>query len=152
MTTLCLAACGIAFADANPIVRTAAELQAIVSSKGPSGTGFELNATALTTPVDRRCSFVAADNSGGVQIFDIRSLDIPHLEPGDRVLISGTVEPRHRTTPEDMLRNANCTNVVILSHGNPPEPTDIVASDMDRDDLLYRPVRLSGILIDVRKD
>ena len=152
LTTLCLAACGIAFADANPIVRTAAELQAIVSSKGTLGTGFELNATALTTPVDRRCSFVAADNSGGVQIFDIRSLDIPHLEPGDRVLISGTVEPRHRTTPEDMLRNANCTNVVILSHGDPPEPIDIVASDMDRDDLLYRPVRMSGILIDVRKD
>ena len=76
---LCLAVCGITSADAYPIVRTAAELQAIVSSKGPSGTGFELNATALTTPVDRRCSFVAADSSGGVQIFDIRSLDVSDL-------------------------------------------------------------------------
>ena len=113
---------------------------------------FKLHATALSYPPSRRYAFFAIDESGGVPIFDIRIADDPHFEPGDRLLISGVVEPRHSAMPEDMLRNANCTNVVVLAHGKPPEPTAITANDIERDDLLYRPVRTSGILIDVRKD
>lgn len=149
---LCLAICGIASAETNHVVRTAAELQAIVTRKGPPGTRFELYATALSRPPDRRYSFFVLDESGGVPIFDIRIADDPHFEPGDTLLISGVVEPRHNATTENMLRNANCTNVIVLAHGKPPKPTAITASDIKRNDLLYRPVRTSGILIDVRKD
>ena len=149
---LCLAICGIASAETNHVVRTAAELRSIISRTGLSGMRFELRATALSHPPGRRYSFFAMDESCGVPIFDIRMADDPHFEPGDRLLISGVVEPRHSAMPEDMLRNANCTNVVVLAHGKPPEPTAITAGDIERDDLLYRPVRTSGILIDVRKD
>ena len=147
-----LAFCGTVSAETNHVVRTAAELRSIISSKGPAGTRFELYATALSCPPDRRYSFFAMDDSGGVPIFDIRMADDPHFVPGDRLLISGVVEPRRNATPENMLRNANCTNVVVLAHGKPPEPTAITANDIETKDLLYRPVRTSGILIDIRKD
>ena len=117
---LAIALCGTLSAETNPVIRTAAELCGIVSQKGLPGRPFELCVTALSSPVDRRCSFFAMDGSCGVMIFDIRPTDDPHFTPGDRLIVSGLVEPGHSKTPEDRILNANCTNVIVLAHGKAP--------------------------------
>ena len=149
---LAFALCGTLSAETNPVVRTAAELYGIVSHKGLPGKPFELCVTALSSPPERRHAFYAMDESGGVPIVDIRRTDDPHFAPGDRIRVSGLVEPRHSTAPEDRLLNANCTNVVVLAHGKVPEPISITAADMERDDFLFHIVRISGILIGTRMD
>ena len=80
---LAFALCGTLSAETKPVIRTAAELFGIVSHKGLPGRPFELCVTALSSPVDRRRSFFAMDESGGVLIFDIRPTDDPHFAPGD---------------------------------------------------------------------
>ena len=149
---LAFALCGTLSAETNSVIRTAAELYGVVSHRGLPGRPFELCVTALSSPPERRHSFFALDASGGVPIFDIRRADEPHFAPGDRIRVSGLIEPRHSTTPEDRLLNANCTNVVVLAHGEPPEPVSITAADMERNDLLFHRVRISGILIGTRMD
>ena len=149
---LAFALCGILSAETNPVIRTAAELLGVVSHKGLPGKPFDLCVTALSTPPDRRHSFYAMDGTGGVPIFDIRPTDDPHFAPGDRLRVSGLIEPRHSKTPEDRLLNANCTNVVVLAHGKLPEPIPITAADIERNDLIFLPVHVSGILIGTRMD
>ena len=149
---LAFALCGPLSAETNSVIRTAAELFGVVSHKGLPGKPFELCVTALSSPIERRHSFIAMDGSGGVPIFDIRPTDDPHFAPGDRLLVSGFVEPRHSTTPEDQLLNANCTNVIVLVHGKVPEPIPITTADIERSELLFHPVHISGILIGTRMD
>ncbi len=149
---LALMLCGSVSAETNRIITSAAELARTVSRKGTVGIPFRLKATAISRPIGRRYSFIVMDETGGVPLFDIRERDDPVILPGDRVLVCGITEPRHRRKPEDGLVNANCTNVVILSHGQRPPPTSITASDLERTDLLYKPVYIDGILVDVRKD
>jgi len=149
---LAFALCGTVSAETNTVIRTAAELNRGLSRKGLPGRPFELCVTALSTPIDRRHSFFAMDESGGVPIFDVRPADDPHFVPGDRLIVSGLVEPGHSSNPEVRLLNANCANVKVLAHGKAPEPTPITAADMERNDLLFHPVRISGILVDTRMD
>ena len=149
---LAFALCGTLSAETNPVIRTAAELYGVVSHRGSPGRPFEICVTALSSPPERRHAFYAMDESGGVPIVDIRRTDDPHFAPGDRIRVSGLVEPRHSTAPEDRLLNANCTNVVVLAHGKVPEPISITAADMERDDFLFHIVRISGILIGTRMD
>ena len=149
---LALMLCGNVSAETNHVITSAAELARTVSRKGTVGIPFRLEATALSRPIGRRQSFVVMNKTGGVSLYDIRERDDPAILPGDRILVCGVTEPRHSRRPEDGLVNANCTNVVILSHGQPPPPTPITADDLERNDLLYKPVYIDGILIDVRKD
>ena len=149
---LALMLCGSVSAETNRVITSAAELARAISRKGTVGIPFKLEATALSRPIGRRYSFVVLDETGGVPLYDIRERDDPAISPGDRVLVCGITEPRHRRKPEDGLVNANCTNVALLSHGQPPPPTPITADDLERNDLLYTPVYIDGILIDVRKD
>ena len=149
---LALSLCGSVSAESNRVITSAAELARAISRKGTVGIPFTLKATALSRPVVRRQNFIVMDESGGVPLFDIRERDEPAISPGDRVLACGVTEPRHRLRPDDGLVNANCTNVVILSHGQTPPPTSITADDMERNDLLCTPVYIDGILVDVRKD
>ncbi len=149
---LALMLCGSVSAETNGVITSATELAKTISRKGTVGISFRLEATAISRPVGRRYSFVVMDETGGVPLFDIRERDDPAIVPGDRVLVCGITEPRHSRRPDDHLVNANCTNVVIHSHGQPPPPTPITADDLERNDLLYKPVYIDGILVDVRKD
>ena len=149
---LALMLCGNVSAETNHVITSAAELARTVSRKGTVGIPFRLEATALSRPIGRRRSFVVMDKTGGASLYDIRERDDPAILPGDRILVCGVTEPRHSRRPEDGLVNANCTNVVILSHGQPPPPTPITADDLERNDLLYTPVYIDGILPDVRTD
>lgn len=89
------------------------------------------------------------DESGRVQIGDAVKTTPPHFDPGDILSLSGVIEPQNRRSS---LLFANCTNIIVVSKGRPPEPICINASDIDREDLLFRRVRISGTLVDVRQD
>lgn len=147
-----LAPCGSIYAETNPVIHTIAELRDALCRESSLKGEFELKATALSAPPDRKTAFVVMDKSGRIPIIDMRDTDDPHFEPGDQLLITGLIERRKATHPNDPALNANCKNVTVLSHGRPPEPVQITADEIYRDDLLHRPVRINGILIDVRKD
>ena len=149
---LALALCGFISAEASPATYTIAELRDALCRKSSLGTEFELKATALSAPPDRRTAFIVMDESGRAPIINMRDTDDQSIEPGDRLLITGRIERRKAKHPNDPALNANCWNVIVLSHGKPPEPVQIAADDIYRDDLLYLPVCINGILIDVRKD
>ena len=149
---LAFALCGTLSAEKDPVIRTAAEICSTVFRKCPPGMSFELQAVALTAPQERRSIFFVKDTSGYAPIYDVRATNEPCITPGDRIRVSGILGPRHRTTPEDMLVNANCTNVTILSHGNTPKPIPITAEDIVSRDMLFHPVRTRGNLLNVRLD
>ena len=149
---LALALCGFISAEASPATYTIAELRDALCRKSSLGTEFELMVTALSAPPDRRTAFIVMDESGRAPIVNMRDTDDQSIEPGDRLLITGRIERRKAKHPNDPALNANCWNVIVLSHGKPPEPVQIAADDIYRDDLLYLPVCINGILIDVRKD
>ena len=149
---LALALCGTISAETNPVIRTAAELRDALCHKSSLGMEFELKATVLSAPPELRSSFIVADKNSGISLIDMRDTANPRFEPGDQLLITGRIERRTAVRPNDPALNANCKNVIVLAHGKPPEPVAITAADMDRDDLIFHPIRTCGILIDVRKD
>ena len=149
---LALALCGSISAEANPVIRTAAALREATCRASSVGKEFELEATVLSAPPEQKCSFIVADESGGVNLIDMRDTDTPCFKPGDRLRISGLIERRNSPHPKNPVLNANCKSVIVLEHGKPPDPIPITAADMDRPELLLRPVRISGILVNVRKD
>lgn len=144
--------CGTVSAETNSVIRSAAELARVVARKGTAGRPFQFRATVISRPAVLRHSFGVMDESGGVPVVDIREKNDPAVSPGDTVLIDGLTEPRRKDIPGDGSVNANCTNIVILAHGAPPPSTHITAAGMERDDLLFTPVDIDGILVDVRLD
>jgi len=151
-SAICTAICAISFAEVPPVIRTAAELHAATTSKGIQGRIFELKATAMSSPPERRSQFIVEDETGRAKIYDTRENDDPHVTPGDIIILSGILQPRHRKTPEDMLLNANCTSITIVAKGTLPPPVDIQYCDIELSDLELCSVRTSGVLIDVRID
>lgn len=149
---LALLFCGSVSAETNRVITSAAELARAISRKGTVGIPFKFNATVVARPIARTYSFHVMDETGGISLYDFRKRDYPSISPGDRVLICGVTCPRHGPRPKDGFVNANCTNIVILSHGQSPAPMPITAEDMERNDLLYTLVCIDGILVDVRKD
>ena len=84
-------------------------------------------------------------------MYDFRKKRIP-ISPGDIVAVSGIAYRAKPHDSNDQHLNANCTNIVTLSHGSPPESAEITPDDISRKDLLYKSVVANGILIDVRRD
>ena len=149
---LCATLCACFSAQADQIIRTAAGLHEVLSKKGSYPVPFELHATVLSVPPKPRFRISVVDESGGVPLYDIREKQYPAISPGDRIVASGVIERAKPHNNNDRRLNANCTNIVILSHGSPPKPIEITPADMSRKDLLYKNVVANGILIDIRRD
>ena len=148
---LCATLCASFPAQADRIVRTAAGLREVLSKGNARQTPFELRATALSSPPGPKSKFAVSDESGGVFMYDFRKKRFP-LSPGDIIAVSGIAYRAKPHDSNDRHLNANCTNIVTLSHGSPPEPAVITPDDISRKDLLYKSVVANGILIDVRRD
>jgi signal transduction histidine kinase len=86
-----------------------------------------------------------------VPVIDFRPNDAPSISSGDHILASGTINPR-RGQPLDGFVNANCRTAVVLGHDPPIRHIPITADDIQRQDLLRRPVRIVGTLADMRVD
>ena len=82
---------------------------------------------------------------------DFRPNDAPPISPGDHILASGTIGPRHAPHHEGYV-NANCTAAVSLGRDPPIAHIPITAEDIQRKDILRRPVRIVGTLVDMRVD
>ena len=138
-------------ADANDVIRSVVELQRVVSSGNGRGRKFAIEGTAYAGASERRASFFLLQDGKAVPIIDVRKEDAPSVAPNDLVLVSGAIHLRHSQNPEAGT-NPNCRKIVILGKSPPIQHAAISADDMERDNLLYCPVKINGTLIDIRTD
>ena len=142
-----------AAADTNGVIRSVEELADVLSQKFAYNRKFELKAVVYSAPIRRNGSFfVLSGNGSGVPLMDMRKENMTPIRPGDMILAAGVTAPRHGLHPEDGLVNANCERVTILGQGSPIKHHPIAISDIDNNELLYRPIQLKGILVDMRVD
>ncbi len=144
--------CGTLSAESRSVITNAAELAAAITQRDATQIPFMLQGIALSRPPQRKELFFLFDETGGVPLIDFREEEMPAFAPGDRLLVSGNSGAFFHWSPGRGRVNAYCTNVVVLAHEVPLEPTPIDADDVSRDDLLFRPVRIEGLLVDVRDD
>ena len=143
-----------AAADTNGVICSVEELAGVLSQKFAYNRKFELRVIAYSAPIARRGAFFAiSENGNGVPLMDMREVNDPPIRPGDLILVKGITAPGHQLLrPKEGMVNANCASVTVLGQGAPIRHLPIAASDIDNDELLYRPIRLNGILIDMRVD
>ena len=143
-----------AAADTNGVIRSVEVLADVLSQKFAYNRKFELRVIAYSAPNERRGAFfVLAENGKGVPLVDMREVNDPPIRPGDLILVQGITAPgRQLLRPKEGMVNANCASVTVLGQGPPIRHLPIAASDIDNNELLYRPIRLDGILVDMRVD
>ena len=137
--------------DTNDVIRSVEELAQVISQKGPPGRTFAIEGTAYSAPQEPMSAFFIFKDGYCVPVIDFRPNDAPSISSGDHILASGTINPR-RGQPLDGFVNANCRTAVVLGHDPPIRHIPITADDIQRQDLLRRPVRIVGTLADMRVD
>jgi signal transduction histidine kinase len=151
MMFLTLLLCGNVSAGTNDVIRNVAELLQVVTSKGLPGGKFTIEGTVYSVPPKRKSSFFIVKDGLSVPIIDFRKEDAPPISSGDRILASGTIDPQKSSCPNGYV-NANCREAVTLGRDSPIKHIPITADDIRRQDLLFRPVRIVGTLVDMRVD
>ena len=154
--SLCLAICGIVSAETCDVIRTAAELAAASTRKGTAGLRFEIEASVLASPSpaprkERRFRrFFITDDSGGASVHDARKSPDNSLSPGDRIVVSGSLDALNPHDRKNSLSMANCKTIKLISHGTPQRPVRIPSEDFGEDSVLNTSVIIDGILVEAR--
>ena len=148
---LAFALCGTLSAETNDVIHSIAELVQVISRKGAPGRKFAIEGTVYSVPIKPKVAFFIVRDGYGVPLVDFRPNDAPSISPGDRILASGTIDPRHGLDQEGYV-NANCRKAVVLGQDPPTRHIPITADDMHRKELRHHPVRIIGTLVDVRVD
>ena len=138
-------------ADTNDVIRSIEELSQVISRKGPPGRTFAIEGTVYSGPTEPKTTFYIVRDGHSVPVVDFRPNDAPPISPGDHILASGTINPRHGPYQEGFV-NANCRAAVVLGRDPPTRHIPITADDIQRKDLLLRPVCIAGTLVDMRVD
>ena len=142
-----------AAADTNGVIRSVEELADVLSQKFAYNRKFELRAIAYTEPVEHRGSFFAISENGvAIKLVDMRPKDDSPIHPNDMILVKGVTSPRYGLNPEFGTANANCNVITILGHAPSIQHIPIAIEEIDDKNLLYKPVRISGILMDMCED
>ena len=148
---LAFALCGTLSAETNDVIHSIAELVQVISRKGAPGRKFAIEGTVYSVPIKPKVAFFIVRDGYGVPLVDFRPNDAPSISPGDRILASGTIDPRHGLDQEGYV-NANCRKAVVLGQDPPTRHIPITANDIDRKELRLRPIRIVGTLVDMRVD
>ena len=138
-------------AATNDTIHSAAELMQVISRNDANGRTFSIRGTAYAGAITQRSGFFVFQNGKGAYLYDIRPEYIPAIKPNDIIIATGVIEPRSKPSLSEGL-NANCTNVTILGKAAPIHHIPISADDIEQSCLLYKPIRITGTLIDIRTD
>ena len=113
------------------------------------GTPFSIDKAVITSPTSRYSDlFAASDGKGDLRISDGAFWPECPLRPGDRIRTSGFIIKEQN----GLYSYARATNIVILSHGNAPEPVEATAAEINAGKVRDRIVRTEGRVIDVFRD
>ena len=114
-------------ADTNDVIRSIEELSQVISRKGPPGRTFAIEGTVYSGPTEPKTTFYIVRDGHSVPVVDFRPNDAPPISPGDHILASGTINPRHGPYQEGFV-NANCRAAVVLGRDPPTRHIPITAA------------------------
>ena len=126
-------------------VRTAACAADIAHAIANMETNVHFSVEAKVTILPRKAILGIVDGTGAAALSDFHHNRFEGIVPGDCIRASGFT----KVSTNSMIPTAYCEQISVLSHGKPPEPRDITASEFHsgRFDLAY--VRVKGVVRDV---
>ena len=137
-------------ADAHvPLLRTAAEVNALSDDEFASGIPFVIEGTvsfvAATASPGFNPNVTIQDETGALSLFSVRGLPVPSI--GDVIRASGTTSFDTFSQP-----HADYTNLVRIGHADAPQPEVLSLSDILHGDYNHRLVGTSGTIADAFRD
>lgn len=126
-----------------------ATLTETVEQPSSKGRTFDIGEAVVCIPSWQFNDILAvSDNTGHLRITDGMFWPKAPFLAGDRIRVSGVIIRQDN----NLYNYAKATNIVILSHGIAPPPTDASASEINAGKVLDRLVRTEGCIVDVFQD
>jgi len=107
---------------------------------------FSVEATVSVHP--RRAILGIVDSTGSASLSDFHHNRFAGVRAGDLVQAEGFT----KTSTNSLIPTAYCERISVLSHGTPPPPTDVTASDFHSGAFDHAYVRVKGVVRDVFVD
>ena len=132
-----------------PLLRTAAEVNALSDDEFASGIPFVIEGTvsfvAATASPGLNPNVTIQDVTGAVTLFSVRGLPVPST--GDVIRATGTTSFDTFSQP-----HADYTNLVRIGHAAVPRPEALSLSELLHGDYNHRLVETSGTIADAFRD
>ena len=132
-----------------PLLRTAAEINALSDEEFASGIPFDIEGTvsfiaAMASP-GFNPNVTVQDETGSVSLFSTHGLPVPST--GDRIRATGTTSFDVFSQP-----HADYTNLIRIGNAAVPKPEVLSLSDLLHGDYNHRLVETSGTIADAFRD
>ena len=111
-------------------------------------TNVSYDVTATVAFLSQRAVAGIQDETGSAAITDFHHNRFDSIRVGDRIHASGYT----KTSTNSLIPTAYCERISVLSHGTPPKPTDVTATEFHSGKFDYAYVRVKGVVRDVFTD
>ena len=107
---------------------------------------FSVTATVTCSPYFARLGIT--DETGSTTLTDFHHNRFDGIHAGDRISATGFT----KISTNSLIPTAYCEQIAVLSHGDPPKPTDVTADDYHSGKFDHAYVRICGVVRDVFTD
>ena len=128
--------------------RTATCAADIANAIGGMRTNVRFSVRATVSIHPRMAILGIVDSTGSASLSDFHHNRFAGVLAGDLVQAEGFT----KTSTNSLIPTAYCERISVLSHGTPPSPTDVTASDFHSGAFDHAYVRVRGVVRDVFVD
>ena len=132
---------------ADGTITNAAELTRVSYAGVKSPHPFDIRATALSRPDNSMHAFCVRDTSGTIAIRMGWNNPNSNFNPGDELHLTGHVEYKR-----DVFASPFASSIVVLRHGERPDPVDATAGEILTGRYTNELVRVTGTVVDAFRD